>query len=91
MIFFELKTSLHHKLFVFNDVTNFANYYLDNYYLDNEEKSILMSLNIEKINSLLFYNVRKEIILEDGVEIECLGTGIIHTSTEIDLINNSNE
>jgi hypothetical protein len=91
MILFELKTSLLHKLFVFDDVINFVNYYQDNYYLNNEEKSILISLDIEKINSLLFYNVRKEIILEDGVDIECLGTGIIHTSTEIDLINNSNE
>jgi hypothetical protein len=86
MIAFELKTKLYHKIFLFNNIFEFINYYINNYYLEPQEFLMIKSLCLEKINSVLFCNVKKKIFLENSSEIENIGTGIVHNSSEINLI-----
>lgn len=86
MIAFELKTKIFHKIFLFNNIFEFINYYIDNYYLEPQELLMIKSLCIDNINSVLFCNVKKKIFLENGFDIEVIGTGIVHNSSEINLI-----
>lgn len=86
MIAFELKTNLFHKLFLFHSLEEFSDFYQSSFFLSSEEKNIFNLLNIEAINALLFCNVNKLILLEDGIDVQTIGTGILHNSNEINLI-----